>query len=486
MRWELFLLFFITISCYAVPIEEKNGKTIITLKVWNLPDPKSKNLSIKASFKIFEQFKKDFPKIFAKKYKAKYKANPKKYGNYNWDKVEINIIKSSTPYVEGNPEDKKILASENAPDILYSNFRKSCNLIKNSIIISLDEYYKTLSPEEIERRVIPQVKVIARRRDMNENIHWWTVPYGRALGKAVFYRKDIFDRHKIPYPDKNWTWKDFLRICKKVTDVSKNKYGLRLGSGAHESWYWTTFLWSAGGEVEKYNKKTKRWEYAFNSDAAVKALDFYTQLSKYAYKDFRNANDMWKRGNIAMGIFYIDKILITRINLKKYGIVPVPIGPSGIRASELINRMCGINSQTKNPVIRDAAWEYMISLDSIKSQKIYVDHLVKNGNGALVNPIYLKRFGYNKLAEKAAPELLETLNIALKTGIPEPCRPISSNNVYKLMTYALNIAAKLDRENKLAPIGSRKRYKQLKLVLDKVCAYANRINNHEWQKIKKK
>jgi ABC-type glycerol-3-phosphate transport system substrate-binding protein len=314
----------------------------------------------------------------------------------------------------------------------------------------------------------------------------------------MVFRKDIFDKHNIPYPDKNWTWKDFMQICKKTTDISKNKYGLRSGSGPHESWWWTSFLWSAGGEVATYNNKTKRWEYAFDSDAAVKALDFYTQLSTekhigkdkkvhrgYTYKNFKNAKNMWERGDIAMESIYIEKILITNIDLKKYRIVPLPLGPTGIRGGELNNRMYGINSQGKNAAIKDAAWEYMLYQDSLRSQKILVEYLVKDNKGTLINPLYLKKFGHDSIAKKVDKKLVETLNISIATGVPEPCRAISSNHAYDFMTYALNIAAKMARQNKLAPIGSKTRYKQLKLILTRVCAYANKINNQQSQKHQK-
>jgi len=502
MRQKIFLLFLLSFACISLctsaPIEEKNGKTIITLKVPNLPDPASKSIHARATLKALELFRQDFPKIFKNKYKNKYKANPKKYGNYNWDNVEINIVKRSGAHIEGNKTDKAILGSKNAPDVLYINYRKSCNYIRNGFLLPLDKYYRTLTPEEIVWRVDPKVKPIAHRRGPNGNIHWWTMPYAGVLGKAVAFRKDVFDKHNIPYPDKNWTWKDFMRVCKKTTDISKNKYGLRSGSGPHESWWWTSFLWSAGGEVAAYNNKIKRWEYAFDSDAAVKALDFYTQLSTekhiskdrkvhrgYTYKNFKNANDMWKRGDIAMAPTYIEKTLITNIDLKKYGIVPVPLGPTGIRGGELNCRMYGINSQIKNAAIKDAAWEYMLYHDSLKSQKILVEYLVKDNKGTLINPLYLKKFGYDSIAKKVDKKLVETLNISIATGVPEPCRAISSNHAYDFMTYALNIAAKMARENKLAPIGSKTRYKQLKLILTRVCAYANKINNEQCQKLKK-
>jgi hypothetical protein len=116
MRQKIFLLFLLSFACISLcssaPIEEKNGKTIITLKVPNLPDPASKNIHARATLKALELFKQDFPKIFAKKYKAKYKANPEKYGNYNWDNVEINIVDVLEPISKVTKLTKLFLAQK--------------------------------------------------------------------------------------------------------------------------------------------------------------------------------------------------------------------------------------------------------------------------------------------------------------------------------------------------------------------------------------
>jgi len=494
------LLFFaFAFLCNSAPIEEKDGKTIIILRVYNLPAPASASIISRTNLKSLEQFKQDFPKIFAEKYKAKYKANPEKYGRYNWDNVEINVIKGSEGYIEGVKSDKKILAAENSSDVLYINFRKSCNFIQNGFLLPLDDYYKTLSSEEITRRIDPQVKIVAHRKGQDGNIHWWAMPFGGTLTRAIAFNKSVLAEYGIPCPDKNWTWQDFMEICHKTTDISRNKYGLRLGHGIRESWFWTPFLWSANGKIAAYNSKTQKWEYAFDSDAAVRALDFYTRLSAekhvgknnkihrgYAYKSFKHASTMWENGDIAMMIVYIGKFLITTIDLKKYGLVPLPLGPNGQRGSELNCRMLGINSVKQNAALWDAAWEYMLHIDSLKSQKTVIDMLVKNGKGEAVNPLYLKQFGYDSIAEKADKKLLETFNISLAAGKPEPYRAVSSDLAYDLMTYALNTAEKLAREDKLAPVGSSKRYKQLKLILNRVCSYANKINDKRWKELQKK
>ena len=473
-------------------IEEKNGETIITIKLLRLhsdpPYPAIRN-----------SFKKSFGKIFAKKYKNLYKSNPKKYGKYNWEKVKVKIEKYSGPKIEGVETNLLALASENALDIVYVNCRSICNYIQNGFIQPLDSYYKTLTKKQLDEYVGYKFKPVCYQKGPDGKQHWWTMPFGGKLGKCVAFNKKIFKKHNIPYPDKNWTWKDFLRICRKTTDISKKQYGLRLGRGIHESWYWTSFLWSAGGKVAAYNPKLKKWEYVFDSDAAVKALDFYTQLCTekhknsdgefyrgYTCKNPKDAYSLWTDGKIAMMFAYTEEIIISSMDINKNGLVPIPLGPSGIRHSELNSRMFGLSHQVKNPVIRDTAWEYILYMNSSAVNKIWVDYGIKKGVSHSINPKYLKRFDYEKLIKKSNRDIAELYNTSIKTGVVEPYQPITSNLYYKFMTPPIQYAEKLALEDKLHPVGSEKRHKQLKRILFYACQKANKENDQILAELNKK
>jgi len=71
--------------------------------------------------------------------------------------------------------------------------------------------------------------------------------------------------------------------------------------------------------------------------------------------------------------------------------VAVPLGPTGIRGSEINMTMQGIFAGVKSKVIRDAAWEYMSYLSSKEAMKIHTAVMVKGGLGAFLNPKYLKK-----------------------------------------------------------------------------------------------
>ncbi|MCP3968706.1 MAG: extracellular solute-binding protein [Lentisphaerae bacterium] len=471
-------------------IVEKDGKTIITVKVQQLPDPSQDDTKSRADVEVVRKFKKEFPKIFAKKYAAKYKANPEKYGKFNWDNVEIVLERFAGIQVEGVENDLLAIAGGMAPDLLYINFLKSDNYIRNGFLYPLDKYFAQLTPKQIAEKVHPKIMPVCRRKGPDGKEHYWTMPFDGILGKVLIYRKDLFEKNDVPFPDKTWTWKDLLAACKKLTDPAKGIYGIRLGQGKHESWFWITFLWSAGGDVMLYNKDKDTWKCTFDTDAAVKALDFYTRLGAekwtqkvdgkekirrgYSYKSPSQSGTKWERGQIGMMFDYIDEKLLSKIDPNNFGMAPVPIGPSGKRGGELNSRMFGMFAEIKSEVVRDAAWEYILYYDSIPAQKIRTKVMVEGGYGKFVNKKYLKMFGYDEFIKLTPKGWNEALEMALDYGQPEPYGQ-NSNFAYKEMTKPIQLADQMEMADELAPVGTQKRYEQLKKILKDGCVNANKI-----------
>ena len=232
-----FVLFW-TSSLHAGSVftDRKTGKTVIELTVDGLPNPTGTDVNNRANTEIVRDFVKNFPSNFKRKYAAKYKANPAKYGNFNWDDVEIRLKPFSGIKVEGVENDLLAIAGNMAPDVLYINFRKSDNYISNNFLYPLDEFIRELSPAErkelLEERIHPKIRPVVERRGSDGKTHFWTVPYGGSpLGKVMMFRKDLFDKHNIPYPTAKWTWEDLLAAAKKITDPSQGIYGIMLGRG---------------------------------------------------------------------------------------------------------------------------------------------------------------------------------------------------------------------------------------------------------------
>ena len=463
--WLLALVVLLAASgAHAGWIEDRDGKTIIHLKLWYLPDPSRTDTATRADVAAVREFGRRFPAIFKARYAAEYKADPQTFGDHNWDDVAVELHQASGIRVEGVETALLAIAGKVSPDVIYVNFRQSDSYIQQSFLYPLDKpedkYVAAMTQEEKDFRIHAKIWPVIHRKGPGGAKHVWAIPWGGALGKVCWYRKDLFDAAGVPYPHNDWTWDDFYAACKKITDPAKGIFGVRFGRGKHESWYWITFLWSSGAEVMVYDEPKNEWTAVFDSREGAVALDFYTRICTepwrdangtrrygYAYKD-TESNIKWDRGEIGMHFAYIDEKLFAQLNPDLTGMVPVPIGPTGIRGAELNSRMMGMYSGIESPVIRDAAWEYIRWYDCKDAMRIKTRTMVEGGLGRFVNPRYLRLFGYEeliRLAPKAWPEIFK---IAIETGKPEPYGK-DSNYAYDILTEPLQKAEELALADKL-------------------------------------
>jgi len=473
---------------WAGYIENRDGQTILHVTVFRLPDPTNTDTFNRGEVAAVREFKRRFPGIFAKRYREKYKANPEKYGKHNWDNVQVELKQFSGIRVEGVESDLLAIAGGMAPDVLYLNFRRSDNYIQNNFLYPLDKpednYLTNMTTEEIDFRINPKLWPVIRRKGPDGKKHVWAMPYGGALGKVLLYRKDLFDKAGLSYPTADWTWDDLIHAARKLTDPAHGIYGILLSRGKHESWYWVTFLWSAGGEVMEYNEEKDEWRCVFDSYEAALALDFYTRLSAekwvdsqgkirrgYSSKDAADVYQKWQRGEIGMMLAYIDEKVFATINPEVTGMVPVPKGPTGKRGGELNSRMMALFSEIKEAAIRDAAWEYMRFYDCKEAVRIKTHIMVEGGLGRFVNPKYLRMFGYPEIERLSPKGWAKTFEIAIQTGRPEPYGR-NSNVAYDLMTFPIQQAEQLAMNDQL-PKDSEKRLKVLWNLLKEGCARAN-------------
>jgi multiple sugar transport system permease protein len=455
-----------------------------------LPDPSDPATAIQAEAAAVEMFKREFPRIFAEKYRARYQADPAKYGRHNWDHVSVELERFKGIEVQGAEVDLLAIAGGVAPDVLYLNFRKSDNYIRNNFLYPLDRpedgYVTEMTSDELGFRVNDRLWPVLRRKGPSGEHHVWALPWGGALGKVLLYRKDLFDARGLAHPTAQWTWADMLSAARKLTDPQKGTYGLQLTRGRHESYYWVTYLWSAGGEVMTYDEASDQWRCVFGSRAAAKALDFYIQLSAerwvdrqgqvrrgYSTKDTGDLSVKWERGEIGMMMANIDERVFSTINPELTGMAPVPLGPDGQRGGELNSRMMGLFSGITDPVVRDAAWEYIRFYESEEAVRVKTRVMVEGGFGPFVNPRYLRKYGYPEIERLSPPGWAETFALALATGRPEPYGR-NSNVAYNLMTQPIEEAEALALNDQL-PADEAARLDLLERILKKAETRANEV-----------
>ena len=126
-------------------------------------------------------------------------------------KSEIEIIKPIlSDFEKENPEIKVefmhipqnyfqkihlLFASNTAPDVLFLN-NLYLPIYANAGLLEELEAEKGIFDEKTLDTLSYKGKLYAIPRD--------------ASNLVIFYNKDLFDKHKIPYPGKNWTFEDFL------------------------------------------------------------------------------------------------------------------------------------------------------------------------------------------------------------------------------------------------------------------------------------
>ncbi len=476
-------------AALAGRLEQRADATIIHLDLWDLPNPANPQPAVQADVAVVKEFVRRFPEIFAARYRDKYQAQPEKYGHYNWDNLSIVLQRVSGISIAGAALDSgplMAIAGGVAPDVIYVNFRQSDTYIRQGFLYPLDDpadqYFSDLSAAEQAFLIHPRIRPVIERAGPDGQQHVWALPQGGIMGKVVLYRKDILDEHQIPYPDNDWTWQDLYRICRQVSDPARGIYGIRFGRGFHESFSWINFLWSAGGQAVLDDGAGREWRAAFNSPAGLAALDFYTRLCSepwldsngrkrygYAYKEAEGGRK-WESGQIAFNLAYIDEKVFAEINPDLTGMVPVPRGPGGQRGGELNAKMQGIFGGVDNPVIRDAAWEYLRFMGSRPAMELRTSVLVAGGMGRFVNPRYLRMFGYEDIVRLAPPGWEECFEIAIATGQPEPYGK-NCQLIYDHMTKPLVRAEQLALAGRLG--SGAQRSKLLQQLLDQAAHETN-------------
>ena len=159
--------------------------------------------------------------------------------------------KSTGITVEGVETDLLQIAGDMAPDILYVNFRKSDSYIRAGFLYPLDRPgdgyvgdlgnatvdedgirrpplaagYRGMTDEELNFRVHPKIWPVIRRQGPGGEVRVWAIPYDGAIGRALLFRKDLFDEHDLPHPTIHWTWDDLMEAARKITDPARATTG---------------------------------------------------------------------------------------------------------------------------------------------------------------------------------------------------------------------------------------------------------------------
>lgn len=329
-----------------------------------------------------------------------------------------------------------MIAGDIAPDVLLMNFRSLDTFVSQGMVASLDEYVAQAEAEGIDvaARILPQVKDVVYRPWPDGQRHLYALPM-QFLVVGLYYNRELFRRAGLP-PRAPQDWNEMVEFAQKITALGPGYKGILLSSGQAASWNLMNFLWSAGGEAVKETAPNE-WRADFNTPAAVAAYKFYYRLLEIDRVALRVSGSISAQERERIGMFFSYIGSETKWNPDLFAFGAVPKGPTGIRGSEVNSQLLGVYSQIKDPRVRDAAWKYVLFMTGPEAERIRVDTMVELGQASQVNPISLRRFGYEQFLSLTPRGLEEELHEALQNGRPEPYGK-NCNLVYIEMNYPLD------------------------------------------------
>lgn len=178
---------------------------------------------------------------------------------------------------------------------------------------------------------------------------------------AVFYNKALFDAAEVEYPEPGWTWQDFRRKARALTNSEQGIYGVQLPANWPRGFeYWVA---AAGGRL--INAGGNEIEGLMDSDEVVRALQFYADLyhtdgSAAPATDlsaFSGGEDFFAQGKAAMRLFgrwpqtgYLENQELRPV----LGVAPPPVGDQP--ATVLAWAGFGIAATSDQ---KEAAWQFL-------------------------------------------------------------------------------------------------------------------------------
>lgn len=227
-----------------------------------------------------------------------------------------------------------------------------------------------------------------------------TVPK-RESGMIMVYNKDILDANNIPYPayerSKRMTWEECLDICKKVTKIENGTttcWGI-IGDQINRVWNVMPMANSLGSAWLSEDGMTATGY--LNSEASIKAMDFYQKLfNEYGVSpkgvNTNEAREMFETGKVAF--IWGDPVCYARARAKgiNVGVCPVPYFEGGSPVVGCDSWHIGINANSKH---KEAAAEFIKYITIEEGSDIFLDS--QNNIGANLERI-------SRITEDTAPD----------------------------------------------------------------------------------
>lgn len=360
---------------------------------------------------------------------------------------DVRVINAGGLELTGDRQESGFLmamAGDTAPDVFYVNFRQYFAYIDQGFCRPLDDLVD--KDPASKKRINPFIEKVLR----TYNGQLYAMPFYQ-VAMALYYRKDHFVQAGLDPNKPPRTWDEFLAAGRKLTEVGPGRNGFIFATGmGGRAYHWSNFVYQAGGEVA-YPAENGIWKAGIASEAGVKALEMYRRLTVDTWqKDGKTVGPIalltsdrgsaMREGKTSMWFDYTNDVIVSLSDLDAsvLGVAALPAGPAGFR-NEINAGMWAINAKIKDPKKIEACWKFIRYFSGDDAARMNTEKFVEMGLGKLVNPQWLKKFGYEDIAASVDPLFVKANEEVFKTGHPEPYGR-GMAQVYAVLDQALDRA----------------------------------------------
>ncbi|GIP28039.1 sugar-binding protein [Paenibacillus sp. J23TS9] len=246
-----------------------------------------------------------------------------KIKRFNEKYPNVTIVKDDWQY---NVNEIGIKMASNEAPTFYNTFATEAQmLVEHGWVADLSDLYNSWEyKDEMNPLLQNQFIVDGKVYGITQN--------GYVTSTVI--NKGLLDAKQVPMPDMDWTWDDMYNVAKGATDAKKGISGIApMGKGNESGWNWTNFLFEAGGEIQK--NENGKYTATFNSDAGIKALDFYKKLRWEAnaipqdwalgWGDALNAFQQGRTAMVIAGAYDIIDSALNQGGLKPENVIAYPM-----------------------------------------------------------------------------------------------------------------------------------------------------------------
>ncbi|MEF2967734.1 sugar ABC transporter substrate-binding protein [Paenibacillus sp. M1] len=245
------------------------------------------------------------------------------------------------------------IAADQAPDIM-NDFK--ADLISRDVLEPLDEYLAAWEDKDL----ISQETLESNRKLDTKEGKLYALPYSSQTWN-LWVRPDWFKEAGLELPD---TWPDFFEAVEKLTDKSRDHYGLSIRGGAGSANTLEMLMYSYSGITEYFTADGKA---TINDPLHTEFVEQYLG----AYNVYTPEDDLNKGWSELAATFQSDKAAIVVHNLgsasshekafdgdrNKFAAIPFPQSVKGYREHPGLMPL-GL-TMSKSAEHKDAVWKFM-------------------------------------------------------------------------------------------------------------------------------